>query len=91
MKTIIPNPFILFISLIVLTSFFHQALNAQVFCEERNSDVTVSLNSVHNLNVLNAWICGDSGTVLRTTDRGHNWHNVSGGGLGEGQLLILLT
>jgi photosystem II stability/assembly factor-like uncharacterized protein len=28
-----------------------------------------------------AWICGYSGTVLRTTNSGQNWLNVSGGGI----------
>jgi photosystem II stability/assembly factor-like uncharacterized protein len=49
---------------------------AQVFWEERNSGVTVSLNSVSNYDAQTAYICGDSGTVLRTTDRGYNWIKV---------------
>ena len=81
---------ILIIPIIVLTAFLHQSLNAQVFWEERISGVTESLNSVHNFNVLNAWICGDSGTVLHTTDRGYNWHNVSGGGWGKGRIINLI-
>ena len=79
--------------LILITTFiilisFHQSLNAQIFWEERNSGVTVSLNSVHNLNSPDAWICGDSGTVLHTTNRGYNWSNVSGNGLPSNVTLV---
>ncbi len=83
MKKLSALLFILIIPIIVLPAFFHKSLNAQVWWEERNSGVTVSLNSVYNLNVLNAWTCGDNGTVLHTTGRGYNWHNVSGGGREE--------
>ena len=72
---------ILFISIIVLTAFFHKNLNAQVFWDEVNSGVTVSLNSVSNIDAFRAWVCGDNGTVLRTVDCGYNWHNVSGNGI----------
>lgn len=48
----------------------------QVFWEERSSGVTVSLNSVSNYDAQTAYVCGDSGTVLRTTDRGYNWNKV---------------
>ena len=81
MKKLTSLLFILVTSLIILTAFYHQVLNAQVFWEERNSGVTVSLNSVSDINAYNAWICGDNGTVLRTADCGYNWHNVSGNGI----------
>jgi len=50
---------------------------------EQSSGVTVQLTSVSCLGIydINAWICGYSGTVLRTTNRGVNWLNVSGNGI----------
>lgn len=47
---------------------------------EQVSGVTVQLTSVSAAN--NAvWVCGYSGTVLRTTNGGDSWINVSGGGI----------
>jgi photosystem II stability/assembly factor-like uncharacterized protein len=49
---------------------------------EQTSGVTVQLTSVSVPNILgNGWICGYSGTVLRTTNNGMNWANVSGNGI----------
>ncbi|HWA05170.1 MAG TPA: YCF48-related protein, partial [Ignavibacteria bacterium] len=47
---------------------------------EQQSGVTTSLNAVYASvnNGNNAWICGDNGVVLRTTNSGTNWINVSG-------------
>ncbi len=54
---------------------------SQVFWEELPQLVTVPLNSASNYDCLNACVCGDSATVLRTTNRGYNWTNVSRNGI----------
>jgi hypothetical protein len=52
---------------------------------EQNSGVTTSLTSVCvNQSISyygNVWICGYSGVVLKTTNEGTNWINVSGNGI----------
>ncbi len=48
---------------------------------EQVSGVTVQLTSAFGTGNGNAWICGYSGTVLRTTNAGSIWQNVSGNGI----------
>ncbi|MCI0715415.1 MAG: YCF48-related protein [Chlorobi bacterium] len=48
---------------------------------EQVSGVTTQLTSISVIDNLNGWICGYSGVVLRTTNRGTNWLNVSGNGI----------
>jgi photosystem II stability/assembly factor-like uncharacterized protein len=71
--------------LLVITSS-----NAQ-YWSEQTSNVTATLTSVSGNYVTSAehaWICGYNGTVLKTTNRGTNWINVSGGGIpGNVQLI----
>jgi photosystem II stability/assembly factor-like uncharacterized protein len=55
---------------------------------EQVSGVTVSLNSVSSFDNANAWVCGASGTVLRTTNGGNNWVNVTGNGIPVNLILI---
>ncbi len=62
--------------------------NSQVFWEERISGLTVSLNCVSNIDGLTAWICGDSSTVLKTTNYGYNWINLSLNGIPANTKLI---
>lgn len=45
---------------------------------EQTSGVTVALYSVSAVDDDVAWTCGASGKVLRTTNKGMNWVNVSG-------------
>ena len=62
--------------------FFAQCLISQTSWIEQNSGVTVPLNSVCTSYWSQAaWICGNNGTVLRTTNSGTNWINVSGNGI----------
>jgi photosystem II stability/assembly factor-like uncharacterized protein len=49
--------------------------------QEQVSGVSTQLTSVSAIDFTNAWICGYSGVVLRTTNAGINWLNVSGGGI----------
>ncbi len=64
-----------------------QYIFPQVFWEERQSGVTVSLNAVSNYNAQIAYICGDSGTVLRTTNNGYNWTKVGVKGIPSNVML----
>jgi photosystem II stability/assembly factor-like uncharacterized protein len=50
-------------------------LNAQ--WSEQTSPVTTALRSVSSVNSTTAWICGASGVILRTTNTGTYWQNVS--------------
>jgi photosystem II stability/assembly factor-like uncharacterized protein len=69
---------ILIIVFFVLT--FQNSIS-QVFWDEVNSGVTKSLNSISNIDRSNAWICGDSGTVIKTSNNGYNWVNLTGHGI----------
>ncbi|MBZ0203393.1 MAG: T9SS type A sorting domain-containing protein [Ignavibacteria bacterium] len=68
------NSILLLVILFQVTSLFSQWI-------EQTSGVSVSLNSVHSpsSNEDLGWICGDNGTVLRTSNGGTNWINVSSG------------
>jgi len=63
------------------------SLNAQPWqWYEQNSGVTTQLNCVSGIYstyyyIWNAWISGVNGVVLRTSNLGTNWLNVSGGGI----------
>jgi len=48
---------------------------------EQVSGVTVSLNSASDIDFFNGWICGDSGTVLKSINAGNNWINFRGNGI----------
>ncbi|HEY3249551.1 MAG TPA: hypothetical protein VGK25_00395, partial [Ignavibacteria bacterium] len=70
----------LFLALITSTNIY-----SQWGWVEQTSGVTVQLTSVSSTpnyeTSQSAWICGYSGTVLKTTNRGVNWINVSGNGI----------
>lgn len=71
--------------LVILVFCFTQNLLSQLFVEQ-NSGVTVNLTSVSMYQTTwsvpyQAWVCGNNGTVLRTSNTGTNWLNVSGGGI----------
>lgn len=65
----------LFYLIIVLSIFTN--LNAQ--WSEQTSGVTTALRSVCCPSASVGWICGASGVVLKTTNTGTNWVNVSSG------------
>lgn len=56
--------------------------------QEQVSGVTTQLTGVSAMDNLNAWVCGYSGVVLRTTNTGTNWQNVSGNGIPATMQLI---
>jgi photosystem II stability/assembly factor-like uncharacterized protein len=82
------NKYYISIFAIVFSLFSFQSIFSQVFWEERNSGVSVSLNSISNIDAAKAWICGDSGTVLMTINNGYNWINVSGNGIPNNITLV---
>jgi hypothetical protein len=68
--------------IILFVSFsFTFSSYSQFFWTEQVTGVTVPLTSVSNINALVAWVCGNNGTVIRTTDGGYNWTNHSGNGI----------
>lgn len=74
------KPLLLFV--IILFSVFLKNLDAQPqFYTEQNSGVTSSLTSVSmdNSTPSRVWVCGNGGVVLKTTNSGTNWLNVSSG------------
>ena len=54
---------------------------SQYFWTEQVSGTTTNLTSVSNIDAFNAWVCGSNGVVLKTSNSGYNWSNLSGGGL----------
>jgi len=48
---------------------------------EVTTGVTTPLTSVSNYDNVNAWTCGNNGVVLRSTNMGVSWSNLSGNGL----------
>jgi hypothetical protein len=54
------------------------AFSQGITWSEQTSGVTTQLTSVSAVDNSIAWICGYSGVVLRTTNGGTNWANVSG-------------
>jgi hypothetical protein len=69
--------------ILILIFSISTTLFAQSGWVEQNSGVTVQLTSVSgNLSgIMTFWICGYNGTVLRTTNNGTIWQNVSGNGI----------
>jgi photosystem II stability/assembly factor-like uncharacterized protein len=73
-------------SISILLFIWSSGITYAQFNVEQNSGVTTSLNSVsvnQDSYYYNncAWICGNSGVVLRTINYGVNWVNKSGNGL----------
>lgn len=54
---------------------------SQGFWTEVISGVTTPLWSTSNINGNVAWVCGDNGVVLITTNSGYNWQNAGGNGI----------
>jgi photosystem II stability/assembly factor-like uncharacterized protein len=59
---------------------------------EQNSGVTVNLKGAYSgYFSSDAWVCGFSGTVLRTGNNGTNWLNVSGNGIPNDVSLVTIS
>ena len=77
------------ISIIIIASLFlyFDNANGQSWFQQ-NSNTNNQLNSISTMLHHTAWICGDNGTVLKTSDGGDNWINVSGNGIPDSLKLI---
>jgi len=75
MKTLI---FLFFISITIISE-----INSQVFASwsERSSGVTADLNGSSFASPTIIWVCGNGGTVLRSTSYGENWVSSNSGGI----------
>ncbi len=50
------------------------------FWQYQTSGTTQILNDVYMIDELTGWVCGDAGTLLRTTNAGQNWTQVTATG-----------
>ena len=66
---------------LLVSLFFFQTVFSQYFWTEQVTGVTGNLTSVSNIDGTNAWVCGSNGVVIKTSNSGYNWSNLSGGGL----------
>ncbi len=80
-------PFMVVLS-IVMCGFFVSSLKAQTWTSQ-TSGVTTSLNTVSTVNGNVGWIGGNGGVVLRTTDGGTTWTNVTGGPIGTADIYAI--
>jgi photosystem II stability/assembly factor-like uncharacterized protein len=70
------------ISIIIIASLFFCLNNANSQnWSQQNSNTTNQLNSISTMPSYRVWACGNNGTVLKTTNGGINWMNVSGNGI----------
>jgi hypothetical protein len=62
------------LTLFLIISLLHCSVNlqARVLKNEVTFSVNVTLKSVSNIDANTAWVCGVSGTVLKTTDYRYN-------------------
>jgi photosystem II stability/assembly factor-like uncharacterized protein len=77
-----------FIFLSLMINCAISIVHSQVFWNECTSPVSTALRCVSNIDAFNAWVCGASGVVLKTSDGGYNWINVSGSGIPNTVTLI---
>ncbi|MCK6618900.1 MAG: T9SS type A sorting domain-containing protein [Calditrichaceae bacterium] len=75
--------FILIIGVLIGSIFSGAALLAQSGWNSLNSGVGNDLYAVHFINPDSGYVAGAGGTVLRTTNGGANWENVSPAGVSE--------
>ena len=60
---------------------FCSNLMTQYFWTEQVTGISTQLTSVSNIDGNNAWVCGSNGTVIKTSNAGYNWSNLTGNGL----------
>jgi hypothetical protein len=72
------KPKLFLITIFVISILVSDYGISQHFWEERPSGVSVSLNSAFDVNAEIAYVCGDSGTVLKSTNYGYVWFKASG-------------
>ncbi|MBK8549778.1 MAG: hypothetical protein IPL53_01455 [Ignavibacteria bacterium] len=75
-------------NLIAILFFANISFSNSLLWIEQTSGTTQTLTSVHSVTPQSVWVCGYGGTVLRSTNRGVNWINVSGNGIPSNTQLI---
>ena len=66
------------ISLIIVVLFFFTVhSNSQTDWQVLNSGVIVNLYGVYFTNINTGYVCGASGTILKTTNAGSNWNLIN--------------
>jgi photosystem II stability/assembly factor-like uncharacterized protein len=68
-------------SLVIFFASYSILFAQPQFWHEQVSGTTAQLTSVSAVDHQVVWVCGYTGVVLRTTNSGVNWLNVSGGGI----------
>src|SRR4030095_10857743 len=63
----------IYLLLILFTVILNFHLSSQVFWDEPSTGVSVSLNSVSNVNGQIAWACGNNRTLIKTINNGYLW------------------
>lgn len=76
--------------LVIVTNMLlpHKTFSQVGVWTEQSSGVTVTLTSANAYLGGTVWVCGYSGTVLRSSNYGVNWQNVSGNGIPSNMQLI---
>jgi photosystem II stability/assembly factor-like uncharacterized protein len=83
--------FLILSSIILLQNTYSQPSWMYV---EQSSGVTSSLNSASmfgNYQPSQVWICGDAGVVLKSSNQGSNWLNMSGNGIPANVNLVSIS
>jgi photosystem II stability/assembly factor-like uncharacterized protein len=80
--------FPLIVIAIIASCVFAISVSAQTWTSQ-TSGVTTGLNTVSAVNQDVGWIGGNSGVVLRTTNGGANWTNVTGSPIGTGAIYAI--
>ena len=78
----------LYYLILILTIATGSNIYAQIFWDEIPTGITAPLSSVSNIDEINAWACGNSGTVIKTSNRGYNWVNLTGNGIPANVTLV---
>jgi len=78
------------IILLFCVILFSGVLSAQPWSEQV-SGVTTTLTSVWAVDNNNVWVCGYSGTILKTSNAGTNWINLTSNGIPTNVQLINIT
>ena len=67
----------LFFSLFVISILLMQSSGFAQFWQYQTSGTNEHLNGVFMLDAQTGWICGNAGTLLKTTNGGQNWNQVA--------------
>ena len=66
-----------FCTLVILSMLMLQATSYSQFWVYQSSGTTQHLNGVHMLNEQSGWVCGNAGVLLKTSNGGQNWSQIS--------------